>query len=297
VAVHPNFGTNHWMYLCFTTPSDVRVQRYVVDTTDWVGIDAAGQPALTGIPFGEIHHGCRIRFQPGTTTLFVTTGDATIGPGPQSGASLAGKVLRVNENLGPVPGNPGIGVDFYDDRIYTGGHRNVQGLAFGPGNVPYTSEHGEGNNDEVNRLVAGGNGGWDPNNNGVYDPAVPMTDLAKFPDAMRPVWRSGDFGTLAPSGAEFLSGAQWGSWDGALAVAFLKGRQLMIMFLNGDGTINSTWSELEIGGLKANGRYPRLRGATLGPDGNLYIATDAPAAAVGDNFPGEIWKITPTAGT
>lgn len=296
VAVHPDFGTNHWIYLCFTTDTDVRVQRYVLDATDWVGIDATNQPAVTGIPLGEIHHGCRVRFQPGTTNLFVTTGDATIPTGPQSGASLGGKVLRVDQNLQPVPGNPGIGVPGYDGRIYTGGHRNVQGLAFAPDGAPYTTEHGPDRNDEVDRLVAGGNGGWDPNNNGTYYQFVPMTDLVKFPAAMRPMWRSGDAGTLAPSGADFLVGPQWGSWDGALAVAFLKGRQLMIMLRNPDGTVHSTWSELQIAPVQINGqtRYPRLRAATLGPDGSLYVATDAPVEALADNFPGEIWKITPT---
>ena len=67
-------------------------------------------------------------------------------------------------------------------------------------------EHGPDRNDEVNRLVAGGNGGWDPVPG--YDQGVPMTDLAKFPNAMRPVWRSGDGGTIAPSGATFLSGSR-----------------------------------------------------------------------------------------
>jgi hypothetical protein len=33
-----------------------------------------------------------------------------------------------------------------------------------------------------------------------------MTDLQKFPNAMIPAWLSGDTGTVAPSGATFLTG-------------------------------------------------------------------------------------------
>jgi hypothetical protein len=80
-------------------------------------------------------------------------------------------------------------------------------------------------------------------------------------------------------------------------VASLKARRLDVMFLNPDGTIKHTWAEKQIAPVELNGqpRYPRLRAVTLAPDGNsLYVATDAPAAAVGDPYDGEIWKITPT---
>lgn len=299
VAVHPQFATGKpWIYLSYSTEFDVRVERFELDTVTWA-ITKTGH-FLTGIPFGEIHNGGRIRFQPGTTNLFVTTGDSTSSIASQFLGSAGGKVLRVNENLQAASDNPFYGIQNVDWRVYTFGHRNVQGLAFGPGGAPYTTEHGPDRNDEVNRLVPGGNGGWDPrhpDDHATYFQFVPMTDLAKFPHAMRPVWRSGDDRTLAPSGAEFLEGPQWGSWDGALVVASLKARRLDVMFLNPDGTIKHTWAEKQIAPVELNGqpRYPRLRAVTLAPDGNsLYVATDAPAAAVGDPYAGEIWKITPT---
>ena len=106
-----------------------------------------------------------------------------------------------------------------------------------------------------------------------------MTDLVKFPDAMIPAWRSGT-PTTAPSGGTFLTGAQWRAWDGALAVANLKGSHLRVMFLGQDGNVASTTSALAFG--------VRLRSAVQGPDGNLYIATDEAAPN------GAIWKVTPT---
>jgi hypothetical protein len=44
--------------------------------------------------------------------------------------------------------------------VYTYGHRNIQGLVFGPDGTLYASEHGPSTDDEVNRLVAGRNYGW-----------------------------------------------------------------------------------------------------------------------------------------
>src|SRR5690606_7038141 len=115
---------------------------------------------------------------------------------------LGGKVLRIDRNGNPAPGNnPPVGAD---PRIFTYGHRNVQGISFRPGtSTAYISEHGPGHTDEVTSLSAGGNGGWDPK----PDPGVncadnycgyitnksdgtltPLTDRVKFPGALRPIW-------------------------------------------------------------------------------------------------------------
>ena len=110
------------------------------------------------------HDGCRLRFQPGASpaALFVTMGDAAVGTGPQSLDSMNGKVMRVQTDGSGYPGNP-FGANAVQARIFTYGHRNPQGIAFRPGsNAPYSVEHGPDRNDEVNRLVAGGNGGLGP---------------------------------------------------------------------------------------------------------------------------------------
>jgi aldose sugar dehydrogenase len=107
-----------------------------------------------------------------------------------------------------------------------------------------------------------------------------MTDLEKFPDAMIPAWRSGDSFTLAPSGCTFLTGSQWGSWDGALVVAFLKDSVARVMFLDGNGQVDSVTPILDNG--------VRLRSAVEGPDGNLYISTDVGGGG------GAIWQVVPS---
>jgi glucose/arabinose dehydrogenase len=275
--VHPKFATNRFLYVCYTTLNDIRVVRWTVS----MAFDAATNPTpiVTGIPVAIAPNlGCRVKFAP-DGALWITTGDVH-GPGvPQDRNSLGGKFLRVPN--GEPSGNPAALVVSY-------GHRNPQGIAFHPvSGQAYGIEHGTNRDDEVNRLVvAGSNGGWDPQPP-PYNENVPMTDLVKFPNAMLPVWRSGDAGpppnstTIAPSGGTFLDHPNWGAWDGALAVATLKGRHLRVMFLNDSGVVESTTSVLRE-------HNTRLRTAVQGPDGSLYIATDAA------NGGGAIWKITPT---
>jgi glucose/arabinose dehydrogenase len=275
-----------FLFVCYTAPGSARVVRYPY-TLNAALETVVVAPGLTVVTFpdGTDHHGCRIRLGP-DGKLWITMGDGAIATAPQDLASLRGKVLRVNPD-GSIPGdNP-----FAGSPVFTYGHRNPQGIAFAPGGQPYSIEHGSAIDDEVNKLVPGGNGGWDPidafGNYDGYDVDIPMTDFAKFPDAMTPVWHSGSFppegrldSTVAPSGATFLTGSQWGSWDGALVVAFLKDSKARVMVLDGNGNVASSSPFLENG--------VRLRSAVQGPDGNLYIATDVGGGG------GAIWKITPS---
>jgi PQQ-dependent dehydrogenase (s-GDH family) len=69
-----------------------------------------------------------------------------------------GKVLRLNPD-GSIPeDNPEI--NGVKSHVYTYGHRNAQGIAVGPTGDIYVAEHGDNSDDELNRLVAGGNYGW-----------------------------------------------------------------------------------------------------------------------------------------
>jgi PQQ-dependent dehydrogenase (s-GDH family) len=73
-------------------------------------------------------------------------------------SSYEGKVLRMNVD-GSIPGdNPTLaGVRSH---VYSYGHRNPQGLVFGPAGNLYESEHGPNTDDEVNLIQAGKNYGW-----------------------------------------------------------------------------------------------------------------------------------------
>lgn len=282
LAIDPNFKTNRRIYTCFRSnaggAADIRLVRWRVN--DAVTALEGRADIVTGIPTNSIgrHSGCRPRFGP-DGNIWMGTGDATINTAPQSPTSLGGKVLRVDTNGKGVSGNA---TAPFDNRIYTYGHRNVQGIAFSPGGEAYSIEHGTGRDDEVNLLVARANYGWDPvppGGGSSYDESQPMTDTTKFPNARRAIWSSGN-PTIAPSGGTFLKGDKWGGWAGTLAMGVLKDHHLRVIAFDSKGTaVSQQWTAIDDKG--------RLRVAVQGPDGNLYLAID--------NDPGTILKVVPTA--
>jgi glucose/arabinose dehydrogenase len=87
----------------------------------------------------------------------------------------------------------------------------------------------------------------------------------RHPDAVEPVWKSG-CPTIAPSGGVFVTGSQWGAWNGGLVLEVLKGSELFMLKLSDDGTKVVHFSS-------ALGDHGRLRSAVVGPDGALYVTT------------------------
>ncbi len=273
LAVDPQFASSRLIFTCHASrlggpANDVRVTRWRVNE-DFTGLTGRTD-IVTGIPVntsGELgrHSGCRPRFGP-DGQLWIGTGDAAIGSVPQDPRSLGGKILHVTRDGSPAPNNPtGVGLD---PRIWSYGHRNVQGLAWRSSDgLGVSTEHGPDTDDELN-LVIWGNFGWDPVPSGGgagYNEAVPMTDRAKFPSAVPAVWSSGR-PTQAPSGITFLSGSRWGNWNGALAGAFLKSSRLVIAQVDAQGRLGDLGLSITDQG--------RLRTPVQGPDGNLYVTTD-----------------------
>ena len=298
VALDPAFAGNRHVYVYMA--SDVggmktnRVVRLIVDEAYAVVADRVD--IVTDISFKQsfnrwgragAHSGGRIRFSPVDGYLYVATGDNHDGPLPQDLSRLGGKVLRVDRDGQAAPGNttPTGG----DPRIFTYGHRNVQGLAFRPGTCrPFACEHGPGHDDEVTPLAPGRNGGWDPapmpgvscmsdycgyTSNSPDGRPTPMTDLARFPEALEPSWNNrGASEGMGP--CVFLEGPHWEAWEGRLAVGFLRGARIELLRLDAD---DMTREASVIPGLPSQ----RMRSLVLGPDGALHVAIDG----------GEIWRL------
>jgi aldose sugar dehydrogenase len=267
LAVDPEFTDNRYIYTCFNSNQDgpdVRVVRWKL-SDDLTGLEDRND-IVTGMPSNTSgrHSGCRLAFGV-DGYLWIGTGDAAQGANPQDPHSLGGKILRVDRNGNP-PERGNLDGDF-DPRIYSYGHRNVQGLAMllSPRNGIYgvSIEHGTGKDDEIN-LLEPGNFGWDPVPS--YNESVAMTDTVKFPDSIPAIWSSGD-PTVAPSGATFVYGEEWRDWSGALVVAILKDRRLKVFELSDNLQVENE-RDLFVG------QFGRLRAAVYGPDGNLYVTTD-----------------------
>ena len=262
IVVDPRFASNRRFYTCQGhTGPEIQVIAWTLNAASTEATRVA-DPLVGGIPAGSGRHGgCRLRFGP-EGYLWIATGDAASGTVPQDLTSLGGKVLRVDASTGAgAPANP-----FAPSRIYTYGHRNVQGLALRPGTSQMWSvEHGPSVDDEINLLAAGRNYGWNPVPG--YNEGVPMTGLVEYPDAVEAQWSSGS-PTLATSGAIFLEGGQWGVWEGRLAVATLKDSKLRLFEFTPDGAFVSQVIVSEL-----DGAFGRLRTPMPGPDGALYVTT------------------------
>jgi len=231
IAVDPEFEDNKFIYLYYTyssgTSTKNRVSRFIFDNTL-----KEEKVILDNIPSARFHDGGRIKFGP-DGMLYITTGDATDPPSSQDKNSVAGKILRMNKD-GSVPqDNP------FNNYIYSLGHRNPQGLAWGPDGTLYSSEHGPRRNDELNIIIKGENYGWPQECN--EGGRAPLRCFSEF--------------TLAPASLAF--------YQGDLYVTGLRGGQLRRIILDGKTILDEEELFDNLG---------RLREVTA-HNGYLYITT------------------------
>ena len=131
---------------------------------------------IAGMPGQNDHNSGRLKFGP-DAKLYYTIGDGgknqlgnwcipieaqrlltTEELGASNWVAYQGKSLRLNLD-GSIPeDNPAI--DGVTSHVFTYGHRNMQGIDFGPDGTLYASEQGPKTDDEVNILVGGDNYGW-----------------------------------------------------------------------------------------------------------------------------------------
>ena len=280
MVADPSAKTNRNFYTCMSvaTPngeaSDVQVWKWRL-TNDSTAVRVS--TLVKGIPIENGgHNGCRLVFR-SSRYMYIGTGDAVNGTAPQDLSSLGGKILRVRSD-GYVPKtNPFYSRGGNARYVWNYGHRNVQGLAKRPGvSELWSVEHGPTRDDEINLVVKGGNYGWNPVPG--YNEDVPMTDLARYSKAITAKWTSGS-PTVATSGATFLSGSRWGSWNGVLAVAMLKGQGIMLFTVDSRNRLTPL--------TRIATSYGRIRTVNQGTDGLLYFTTSN-----GDND--AVYRITPS---
>lgn len=257
LALHPQFASNHWLYLSYAYKGDgqrVRVVRYRDSDAGFTD----RKVIIEDIPAAQYHAGCRLRFGP-DSKLYLTTGDATERELAQRLDSLAGKTLRLNDD-GTVPSdNPFVGQANARPEIWTYGNRNGQGIDFQPGtNLLFETEHGPsgfdgpGGGDEVNILEKGKNYGW-PLIHHTETRAGLESPLLEYTPA------------CAPASGMFYRGSAFPQFKGNFFFGCLAGRRLIRVVLDGRRVVSQE-------NLLA-GKYGRIRDVAEGPDGNLYFST------------------------
>lgn len=269
LAKDTDFATNKTMYACYDangSKKTVRVAKFTMSDDFKSALNFTDIISDIQSQAGR-HSGCRMQMD-ANGNLFVGTGDSAIGTAAQDPKSLAGKVLRVSRDGKGVEGNMAAP---FDNRIYNYGHRNIQGLALlrsalPNGAIGLTAEHGTDKEDEINWLMPG-NFGWDPSGaKNVYDETQPMTNKTKFPQAIDAIWNSGD-PTIAISGIGFLTSSRWSNYQGWLAVSVLKGKEIKLMEIKGDGSVSGQKDIMK-------DTYGRIRTVTETPSGDLLFSTD-----------------------
>ena len=159
VALHPQFATNHFVYLSYNKPIADRQNGLGVARGVWDG------KALTNVKdifvTTDASSVSRLVFGRDGKLYVSTFGNAGDGSQAQNPMSHAGKVLRLNDDGTTPKDNPFSGREGYKPEIYTLGHRSTLGLIVHPvtGEL-WESENGPNGGDEVNILKAGANYGW-----------------------------------------------------------------------------------------------------------------------------------------
>ena len=266
LAVDPDFADNRRIYTCqgatTETGHEVRVVAWklVRRKARHPEVLLGGIPALEGG-----HGGCRLQVDRDSGALLVGTGDGRIVDNARNIDTLGGKVLRLDRSTGgPWPQNPWYAEGGNRAYVFTFGHRNVQGLAQREDGTWWSVEQGTFRDDEVNRLRAGRDYGWDPRPD--YNESSPMTDHTLPGPQVDARWTSGN-PTVATSGAAWVSGEQWGDLDGTLAVAALKGQRLLFIKFGRTGDLR--WVETP----EATTQHGRLRSVTPAANGDLLVTT------------------------
>jgi glucose/arabinose dehydrogenase len=215
---------------------------------------------------GRLHFGCRIVEAP-DGTLFLTLGERYHRMADaQTLDNHLGKVVRIHKDGSVPPDNPLRGRAGTLPEIWSWGHRNPQGAAWGPDGRLWIHEHGPQGGDEINRPERGGNHGWPVVTFGEQYGGGRIGEGTSKPGMVPPLYHWTP--SIAPSGMAFLTSDRYGpAWRGNLFVGALRGQHLVRLELDGARVVREQRLLAE--------RRERIRDVRQGPDGLLYLLTDA----------------------
>jgi glucose/arabinose dehydrogenase len=267
IVLHPEYESNQQVYLSYAHGT-AKGNGTAITRARFNGsalVDA--EQILLTKPLKDTaqHYGGRMLFLP-DGTLLLSTGDGfDYREAAQAIHSELGKVLRINDD-GSIPAdNPFVAEGA--NRVWTYGHRNIQGLALDAdsGRV-WMHEHGPRGGDELNLLEPSGNYGWPAITYGTdYSGAYvsPFTEAEGMAQPLK-VWGPT---SIAPSGLAWYGGALFPDWRGDLFVGALVSREVRRLEIeNGEVTDEEAlFSELG----------ERIRDVRDLGDGYLYLLTDS----------------------
>lgn len=243
IALHPNFSTNHYMYVFLTYEEGDNLWNKILRITESENKLQNAETILDKIPGSIFTNGGFLKFGP-DEKLYVGTGTVSDASHlPQDLDSLSGKILRLNDD-GTIPDdNP-----FSNSPVYSLGHRNPQGMTWDDDGNLYVAEFGPEKNDEINLVQAGKNYGW---------PEEECSGDKFFEDALLCYDPS-----IEPGGILFYSGNSL-DFESSFIMASMRAANLyQLDFEEGLSSQKSILSGIG-----------RVRDVVQGPDGSLYVIT------------------------
>jgi glucose/arabinose dehydrogenase len=276
VAVHPRFAENQFVYITYSKPVEAgnttalargRLQGgALTDVKDIFVAEAVSK--------GSAHFGSRLVFAR-DGSLYMTVGERNERDRAQDTNQHAGKVLRLRDDGTVPPDNPFVNRPGHKPEVFSYGHRNPQGLTVHPETgAVWEVEHGPQGGDELNLILPGKNYGW---------PVVTFGREYSGPIINTP-WKEGMeqptiFWSPSPalSGMMFYTGDKFPRWKGQLFVGSLAGMALHRIGFTEPGPVGREALLTEL--------RQRIRDVRQGPDGLIYLVTDA--------NPGGVLRIEP----
>jgi aldose sugar dehydrogenase len=276
------FAQNRTIYFCYSEPASVTEPGNSANSTALAKAKlSADYSRLEDVKVifrqmprvqSSLHFGCRIveALKDGKSdgNLFLTLGDRfSRKEDAQTLDNHHGKVVRITKDGQAPKDNPFISDSKAKQEIWSYGHRNLQGASLAGDGTLWTHEHGPQGGDELNIDKAGKNYGWPVitfGKNYVIGTTIGEGTVRADIEPAVKTWVP----SIAPSGMTFLSSDKYGAnWKGNVFIGSLKFNYLSRIELDGNKFVREFKLLEDVG--------QRIRDVRQGPDGLLYVLTDA----------------------
>lgn len=270
VVLHPDYGSNGWLYISYVVGSDDKNALQVMRAKLSGNQLTQQQTIFTVSPFKDtpVHFAGRMTFLP-DNSLLITSGDGfDYREDAQRLNNLLGKVIRINDD-GSVPANnPFLSedADSLSNYVFSYGHRNAQAILYDPvRSVIFSNEHGPDGGDELNVIQAGVNYGWPVITYGNDYIGGRISPFTEYPNMQQPLldWTP----SIAPSGMVVHSGDMFKTLNGDFLVSVLKFKEVRWVQMLGMKVVGQVSLFKELG--------QRIRDVRVHSDGSIYILTDS----------------------
>lgn len=281
VALSPDFAADRYVYLSYAesdgSKSGTAVGRGRL-SADGAALEDfrvlfRQEPKLSS----GLHYGSRLVFDR-KGYLYISLGENNQRPTAQELGKLQGKVVRLKADGSVPPDNPFVGQAGARPEIWSYGHRNPQGMALNPWSGElWENEHGPRGGDEINLIRPGRNYGWPLATYGINYSGQPIPEAKgeTLPGMEPPLYwwpRS-----PAISGMAFYDADRFPAWRNSVFIGALADQNLIRLTLDGDRVVAQE--------RLLDDRKRRIRDVRQGPDGYVYVLTDA--------SPGELLRVAP----